>query len=197
MATDDLPLEEDLQEETSRRRSGWIGNVILILLLAGMIAGIWAALDWANKPGVPLPEGAKIDELVVEKSEHRMLAYYHRQLIKEYKISSGLLTGAKRREGDLRTPEGNYRIDSHNDKSGYHLSLHISYPSAQERSRAREAGYDPGKDIMIHGLPNHFGWIGRLHQLHDWTAGCIAVTDPEIEELFRAVQNGTPIEIRP
>lgn len=166
----------------------------IALLAAGALA---AGLLWANWPEPPLPAGARIDRLVVEKAAHLLLAYSHGRLLKEYRVSTGLLPGAKVRAWDLRTPEGDYTIDRHNRTSCCHRSLHISYPSAADRMRARRGGYAPGGDIMIHGLPNGFGWVGRAHQLLNWTAGCVAVTDPEIDELYRATPDGTPIEIRP
>jgi murein L,D-transpeptidase YafK len=88
-------------------------------------------------------------------------------------------------------------IDSHNPKSSFHLALHVSYPSAGDAARAHAGGYDPGGEIMVHGIHNGIGWIGRVHRLVDWTTGCVAMTDPEIEELYRIVPDGTPIEIRP
>jgi murein L,D-transpeptidase YafK len=88
-------------------------------------------------------------------------------------------------------------IDGRNYQSAYHLALHISYPNAVDRDRAATLGLDPGGDIMIHGLPNGFGWVGAAHRERDWTRGCIAVTDSEIEEIARLVPDGTPVEIRP
>lgn len=106
-------------------------------------------------------------------------------------------TGAKEFEGDQRTPEGSYSIDFHKPDSDYHLALHISYPEQHDIDRAALQGLSAGSDIMIHGLPNGRRWIGRFHRRQDWTAGCVAVTDFEIEEIYRAVPDGTPIEIRP
>jgi len=94
-------------------------------------------------------------------------------------------------------PEGHYVIDWRNPSSAYHLALHISYPDAADAAAAAARDDNPGGDIMIHGLPNGFGVVGALHRRLDWTAGCIAVTDPEIEEIWQAVADGTPIEIRP
>ena len=88
-------------------------------------------------------------------------------------------------------------IDSHNPKSSFHLALHVSYPSAADAARAHAGGYDPGSEIMMHGIHNGIGWIGRAHRLVDWTTSCVAMTDPEIEALYRIVPNGPPIEIRP
>jgi murein L,D-transpeptidase YafK len=88
-------------------------------------------------------------------------------------------------------------IDGHNPGSAFHRALHVSYPSAVDVARARSGGYDPGGEIMVHGIQNGLGWIGRAHRLVDWTTGCIAVADQEIEELYRIVPDGTRIEINP
>ena len=97
----------------------------------------------------------------------------------------------------MKTPEGVYTIDSRNPQSDYHLALHVSYPSDDDTARAAERGVNAGFDIMIHGIQNGEGWIGAFHRIHDWTAGCIALTDEEIEELWRVTPDGTPVEIRP
>lgn len=97
----------------------------------------------------------------------------------------------------MKTPEGVYKIDSRKADSDYHRALHISYPSAEDVARAAERGVSAGSDIEIHGLPNGRGAIGAAHRLSDWTAGCIALTDDEIEELWRVTPDGTVIEIRP
>jgi len=81
--------------------------------------------------------------------------------------------------------------------ANYYRSLHISYPTAEDRARAAKAGVEPGGDIMVHGLPNGLGWIGSKHRIRDWTDGCIAVTDEEMDEIWRAVPDGTVIEINP
>ena len=120
------------------------------------------------------------------------------QVIKSFKIAlRGEPVGPKTRQGDHRTPEGIYVIDSRNAHSKFHRSLHISYPNAADRERARRLGVSPGGDIFIHGLPNGYGWIGAAHRTRDWTDGCIAVTNQEIEEIWKLVDNDTPVEIRP
>ena len=97
----------------------------------------------------------------------------------------------------MKTPEGIYKIDGRNPQSDFHLALHISYPSAEDEKRAAANGVPSGFDIMVHGIQNGRGWIGAFHRWKDWTAGCIAVTDEEIEELWRVTSDGTTIEIRP
>jgi murein L,D-transpeptidase YafK len=146
----------------------------------------------------PLKAGARADRIVVHKNERVLELMAGDVTLKRYTIALGREpVGAKQHEGDGRTPEGRYRIDYRNPASGYHLALHISYPDGQDRARARKAGVSPGGDIMIHGMRNGYGWIGPLHRLFDWTNGCIAVTDAEMDEIWRAVANGTEIEIRP
>jgi murein L,D-transpeptidase YafK len=105
--------------------------------------------------------------------------------------------GHKEQEGDSRTPEGRYIIDAKNPKSSFHLSLHISYPNKTDRQNARRKGVSPGGAIMIHGSPGGLGTLNALGFYTDWTAGCIAVSNEEIEEIFTAVKIGTPILIRP
>lgn len=119
-------------------------------------------------------------------------------VLKTYKIALGSNSvGPKTRQGDHRTPEGVYRIDSRNAHSRYHLALHVSYPSKEDLARAQKLGVSPGGDIMIHGLPDAYAYLGALHTKYDWTDGCIAVSNPEIEEIWKLVPIGTPIEIKP
>ena len=140
---------------------------------------------------------AKADKVLVEKGARRLTLFCGGRKFKEYPIALGFSPiGPKEREGDGRTPEGSYVIDFHKPDSAFHRALHISYPSAGDNARAAEAGVSPGGDIMIHGLPNGLGGLGPAHRLRDWTAGCIAVTDSEIEEIYNSVSDGTPIEIR-
>ncbi len=172
-------------------------KTLFALVLAVAVSCGLAACDrfW---PETPLKDGARADRIVVHKGERVLVLMAGDVTLKWYRISLGREpVGAKQREGDGRTPEGRYRIDYRNPASGYHLALHISYPDAKDRARARKAGVSPGGDIMIHGMRNGYGWIGQLHRLVDWTNGCIAVTDTEMDEIWRAVANGTEIEIRP
>jgi murein L,D-transpeptidase YafK len=138
------------------------------------------------------------DRVVIEKGTRRLTLFSKGHAIKTYKVAlGGNPNGRKEMEGDNKTPEGIYTIDPRNRNSGYHLSLHISYPNEKDRKRAKELGVSPGGDIMIHGIKNGFGWVGSLHTWLDWTKGCIAVTDKEIEEIDKLVPNGTVVEIRP
>ncbi len=146
----------------------------------------------------PLPAGTTIDRIIVEKSERRLSIFQGANQIKRYRIALGANSvGAKQQEGDMKTPEGIYKIDGRNPQSNFHLALHISYPSNVDDARAAARGVSAGFDIMIHGIQNGRGWIGASHRWKDWTAGCIALTDEEIEELWRVTPDGTTIEIRP
>jgi murein L,D-transpeptidase YafK len=139
-----------------------------------------------------------VDKVLIEKKDRRLMLLAKGEVLKTYKIAlGGNPIGAKERQGDNKTPEGTYFIDSRNKGSRYHLSLHISYPNERDRKRAKELGVSPGGDIMIHGIKNGFSWVGDSHSEVDWTKGCIAVTDEEIEEINKLVPNGTPVEIRP
>jgi len=135
---------------------------------------------------------------VIEKARREMVLLSHGKVLRSYKVALGKNpVGPKTRQGDMRTPEGLYTIDARYPKSEFHMALHISYPNAADRAQAKRLGVDPGGDILIHGLPNGMGYIGKAHRLWDWTKGCVAVTDEEIEEIFRLVPNGTAVEIRP
>jgi murein L,D-transpeptidase YafK len=144
------------------------------------------------------PEAAKITKILVVKSAHTMTLLSGAKVLKFYKIAIGRRpVGPKFQRGDHKTPEGNYLVDAKKSRSRFHLALHISYPNMVDRQRAEKSGVDPGGDVEIHGVENGLGWIGALHRTVDWTDGCIAVTDNEIEEIWRVVEVGTPVEIRP
>ncbi len=141
---------------------------------------------------------APADRVLIEKKARRLTLFTNGEVIKTYKIAlGGNPMGPKERQGDLKTPEGTYIIDSRNGNSGFHLSLHISYPNEKDKLRAQELGVAPGGDIMIHGIKNGLAPVGAAHAEVDWTEGCIAVTNQEMEEIYRFVPNGTTVEIRP
>jgi len=149
-------------------------------------------------PPLVFADQTQANLIVVEKSKRRLVLYSQDKILKEYRVSLGPNPeGAKTQMGDGKTPEGKYTIDYKNPKSAYHLSLRISYPNAEDQKRAQELGVNPGGLIMIHGLPNQLGWIGKLQQYKDWTQGCIAVTNAEIEEIWNLVPVGTAVEIKP
>lgn len=147
----------------------------------------------------PQPQRAlKADRLLVLKGERRLLLLRDGEVVRAYPIALGRNpAGRKMRAGDGRTPEGRYVLDWRNARSRFYRSIHISYPNREDRARARRLGVAPGGDIMIHGLPNGRSAIGRDHARFDWTEGCIAVTNAEIDEIWAAVENGTVIDIRP
>ncbi len=138
------------------------------------------------------------DKVLIEKQARRLTLFSKGEVIKTYKIAlGGNPVGPKERQGDNKTPEGTYIIDSRNGNSGFHLALHISYPNEEDKRRARERGVSPGGDIMIHGIKNGFAPLGAAHTEDDWTEGCIAVTNQEMEEIYKFVPNGTVVEIKP
>ena len=165
------------------------------MLTVFVLTGLSVYSYW---PSVPLPAGIQADKVLVLKGERQLQLLRKGEILKNYRVALGENpNGPKERQGDARTPEGLYRIIWRNKYSRFHLSLHISYPGTKDRQKARKMGWLSGGDIMIHGIANGFGWIRRAHGLIDWTNGCIAVSDEEIEEIWRDVSNGTPIEIRP
>lgn len=138
------------------------------------------------------------DSIVVSKSAHTLTLFSRGLPVRAYLVAIGKNpTGHKEQAGDNKTPEGLYYIDSHNPESKFHRALHISYPNATDRARAASRGVATGGDIMVHGLPAMYSDVGAVHREYDWTNGCIALTNAEIEEIYRAVPNGTPIEIKP
>ena len=168
-------------------------RALALLAVVGVIA-----LVAARHHPHPLPADARADRIVVEKSARKLTLFRGETPLKSYSVALGRTPkGTKQREGDNRTPEGHYIIDAHKADSAFHRALHISYPSRADSAAAAQRGDDAGGDIMVHGIRNGLGWLGALHRCVDWTAGCIAVTNKEIEQIYRAVTDGTPIEIRP
>lgn len=138
------------------------------------------------------------DLVVVEKSAKRMTLYKGRKPIRTYKIALGRSPkGAKIQQGDRRTPEGFYTIDGRNPDSDFHLALRISYPNERDLEIARMLGVTPGNGIMIHGMSEDYEWMGRYHSVLNWTDGCIAVTNEEIEEIWALVPDGAEVQIKP
>lgn len=167
-------------------------------LLTVLLVSLSVVIGWANHLDNPLPNDVRADLIVVEKSKRELTVYSQGKPLKTYKVALGREpVGPKRREGDKKTPEGRYTINYRKADSGYFRALHISYPSQADAETARKEGVSPGGDIMIHGLRNGMGWIGKLHRSADWTLGCVAVTDREMEELWRTVPDGTFVELKP
>ncbi len=142
------------------------------------------------------PEHA--DRVVVLKSKRTLYIYQGDKILRTYRVAlGGNPVGPKTRQGDHKTPEGNYRIDAKKPKSQFHLALHVSYPNEHDVKNARKLGVNPGGDIMIHGLPDRYAFMGKLHANYDWTEGCIAVSNSEIEEIWKLVPVGTVVGIKP
>jgi murein L,D-transpeptidase YafK len=162
-----------------------------LALLAFFWGGLLAPLALAG-------ESVKADKVIVVKSERRMILFRDKRVLRAYRIALGFAPrDHKARAGDGRTPEGRYVLDWRNPRSSFYRALHISYPNESDRQQARARGLNPGGDIMIHGLPAGLEVIDRDHSKSDWTDGCVAVTNREMDEIWELVEDGTPIEIRP
>jgi murein L,D-transpeptidase YafK len=165
------------------------------LALAALALALAAASDSSAQA---LPRALKADRLVVHKAERTLTLYWHGAKLKSYRVAlGGQPLGAKSARGDQRTPEGSYTVTRRRKPTAFHAALEVSYPNADDLARARAAKVSPGSAIQIHGLRDGFAWLGSAHVLFDWTDGCIAVTNTEIDELVRAVPDGTPLEILP
>lgn len=161
---------------------------IILLLIFGVVI-------YYFYPEKKLPNGKIIDKIAVFKSKRKMLVYSEGKLLKTYKISLGKNSvGHKEVEGDFKTPEGIYEINAKNP-SGYHKNLGVSYPNEKDIARAKSLGKSPGGHIKIHGIRNGSGFISKFQRWKDWTAGCIAVTNEEVDELYESVKIGAKIEI--
>ncbi|MCB1337213.1 MAG: L,D-transpeptidase family protein [Maritimibacter sp.] len=180
-----------------RRRAPVGVKLVLTALIAAAAFAIWQG---GRVPPVVIPDRppleGRIDRIVIEKQARRLTVYRDGAALKSYRVALGFSpVGDKARQGDGRTPEGLFRIDRRNAQSAFHLSLGIDYPQPDDVARARAGGYSPGGDIFIHGQPNGYDHVPTLG--YDWTEGCIALADAEIEELWRATPMGTEVEIRP
>jgi len=164
---------------------------ILILLVTFLLI-----LGYYIFPERKLPNGSKVDKILVEKSIRKMHVYSVGKKLKTYTISLGFRPkGKKHFEGDGKTPEGVYYIVSKNSKSIAHKSFGISYPNSADKKYAAQRGKSVGRYIMIHGMMNGLGYWGKFHRFIDWTGGCIAVTNSEMDDLFRHIEVGCEIEI--
>ncbi|HEX4619450.1 MAG TPA: L,D-transpeptidase family protein [Steroidobacteraceae bacterium] len=143
----------------------------------------------------PLPV---VDRVVVKKTERRMYLMHGGNVVRAYHVQLGLSpTGQKEREGDFRTPEGSYHLDVRNARSDYFLSIKVSYPNAEDVRRARTRHWVTGGSIMIHGFPNFMKHDPEYYQNHDWTDGCIAVSNADMVEIWMLVPDSVPIDIDP
>jgi murein L,D-transpeptidase YafK len=159
-----------------------------VFVLASLVLAFLAPARAADKPVA--------DRILIVKSTRTMTLFHGEKALKTYIVALGSMpAGPKQIQGDHKTPEGNYTIVSRNEHSQFHLALRISYPNVADRARARRLGASPGGDIMIHGLPN--GFVDAQYRRTDWTDGCVAVSNSEIEEIWNLVAVGTRVEIRP
>jgi murein L,D-transpeptidase YafK len=164
----------------------------LLATLVAIAFAIWHAV--APRPVLPLEE--PVDRIVIDKSDRTLALMRDGRMLRRYPMGLGFAPeGDKHRQGDGRTPEGTFRIDRRNDQSRFHLSLGLDYPQPEDIARAAEGGYSPGGDIFIHGQPA--GIEGRARLSGDWTEGCIAVTNANMEEIWRVTPLGTEVEIVP
>jgi murein L,D-transpeptidase YafK len=171
--------------------------------------GLWVLAVWAlasvlhtteARAAPPAPHVAvqKADWVLVVKSMRRLFLLKDGKVIRSYRVALGRQPlGHKFEEGDGRTPEGIYFLNWRNPNSQFYRSIHVSYPNAFDLARPRRPGASPGGLIMVHGLPNGDTGFHRVHTRLDWTNGCIAVTNAEMDEIWALVDDGTPIEIRP
>lgn len=188
---------ESLRHEVQDRRDEIIALQKSVEALEQELKSKEEVINSLKKAPAAIPKGPA-DKILIEKKERRMTLLSKGVVLKTYQIAlGGNPNGPKERQGDNKTPEGIYRIDSRNKNSRFHRSLHISYPNEKDKKRAKELGVSPGGDIMIHGIKNGFSWVGDLHTEVDWTKGCIAVTDEEIEEIDKLVPLGSIVEIVP
>lgn len=178
----------------TKYRAAPVFRVGLVTLALFAIATLDLQSQSASEP--PLPPFATADKVIVLKRERKLLLTKDGEVLKAYAVSLGANpVGPKIRQGDSRTPEGNYVLDGRNAQSQFHRSIHISYPNPHDLLRARRLGVPPGGNLFIHGEPNDYH--GTYQHPGDWTEGCIAVTNAEMDEIWRAVIDGTPIEIKP
>jgi murein L,D-transpeptidase YafK len=178
-----------------RRLLRALAYLALVALLGLMIASLFLPREQVELPPPP-PMTGEIDRIVIEKAARRMQLWQDGQVVRTYRVALGFAPeGDKVRQGDGKTPEGEFTVDRRNSRSAFHLSLGLDYPRPEDRARAAAGGYSPGGDIFIHGQPNALAEGFRLRG--DWTAGCIAVTNAEMREIWAVTPIGTVVEIRP
>ncbi|MGM8872032.1 L,D-transpeptidase family protein [Psychrobacter sp. 2Y5] len=180
---------------THNKRLPLLAVMTLILITLIGLSAIVFAKDSA-KLSQPIPSDVTIDKVYVDKSERVLKLLSEDKVVKSYHIALGdSPAGHKRQEGDERTPTGNYKLDYKNENSSYYRSIHVSYPNSTDKAQAKKRGVSAGGDIMIHGQKNGLGHLATITQQRDWTDGCIAVTDDEMDEIMSIYKAGMPIEI--
>ena len=172
-------------------------SIAVLLALGGFAYTKVMARVATVEPPALAAKSQQADKIIVSKADRTMYLLQGDTVLKRYRISMGSDwdQGPKQREGDERTPEGDYRIDWRNPRSSAYLSLHISYPDANDTERARAGNYPPGGNVMIHGLPNGWGALGTLHRWINWTDGCVGVTNDEMREIWSLTPTGTPVSL--
>lgn len=179
----------------SRKYSSWL-FVAIGYGLAIMTSTSAVAAEGVSENKQAMLNNIVVDKVFVDKSARTLQLLSDDKVIKSYHIAlGGNPIGHKQQQGDQRTPVGSYTLDYKNEKSKFYRSIHVSYPNTTDKARAKSRGVSAGGDIMIHGQKNGFGALGLLNQQRDWTEGCIAVTNDEMDEIIAAVKVGTPIEI--
>jgi murein L,D-transpeptidase YafK len=179
-------------ERNSRTHAKTLTIPLLLAVLVALLLN-----GCASKPE---PVVQHVDSVVVHKADRRMKLIKDGQIYREYRVALGdQPVGHKMQEGDERTPEGDYVLDWRNPRSNFYKSIHISYPNHRDRAFAKAMNINPGGMIMIHGRPNWLtsAKVAREYDGRDWTDGCIAVTNEEMDEVWRLVRDGTPIRILP
>ena len=172
-------------------------RVVAVGLLPVLAVGTACAWDYLRPVDPPAVAGSA-DFILVEKAAHRLTVFNRGHAERVYQVALGRGgPGAKEVAGDDKVPEGTYRITGRNPASAFHLSLRIGYPTLSQTEAARRRHVDPGGDVMIHGIRRGLGWIGGWHRSVDWTRGCIAGSDAEIEQIWREVPDGATIVIKP
>jgi len=164
-----------------------------LLCLVVLAAGLSVRAETGLRSHYP-----QADRILIVKGERKLYLLQDDRVLKTFDVALGLIpNGAKEREGDFRTPEGEYHVEAKNPDSDYFLAIKVSYPNARDIAHARALGVDPGGQIMIHGQPNNPKYDERRYQNWDWTDGCIAVSNSDMVDIWLMTSESTPIEIRP
>jgi len=175
--------------------SPWL-FIVMGISLASMTSTSAVAAEGVSENKQAMLNNIVVDKVFVDKSARTLQLLSDNKVIKTYHIAlGGNPVGHKQQQGDKRTPTGSYILDYKNEKSKFYRSIHVSYPNAADKARAKSRGVSPGGDIMIHGQKNGFGHLASVNQQRDWTDGCIAVTDDEMDEIMAAVKIDTSIDI--
>ena len=163
-----------------------VTGLLVVLLALGCSTGLHAG------------EFPVAEKVVVEKAKRKLHLMKDGTAFRSFDIALGIRpVGDKEKEGDFKTPEGNYILDARNPDSEFFLSIHVSYPNQRDRAEARQKGVDPGGAIMIHGQPNDPTRSEAYYRTQDWTNGCIAVSNSDMIDIWLMTPDNTPIEIRP